>query len=521
MDDQLDNDLKNRIKEVFENFEDDSADAGWLELRKKFPEEKRDRRAFIWIWWGATAALVLLFLGIGLWNYNINVQTKKVTYNKLKHTQSEKINSKKNLPANTDTTLVATKNNLAKTNNSTGKSNPPNENNLAKTNNNVGKSTPLSENGLTKTNNSGRKSNAINENNLAKTNNGFGRSNPINENNLAKADISAKNSNLKKSLDKHNKYVKSGIAPQISLSDSLTTKVELAQAAANNKNKTADGLQSQRLNAAVKPNNEPVKPVVVVPKPPAKSINSMFADDKKAGAEKSIEKIEKRVRFGVYAATYFNYAKGSNNQVNVGAGVTSDIKLSKNLKLVTGVTVSQNSLYYASGTPVTVSNTVIVAQDNVKNPGASTTASYLGIAPSNYSVSAVATVKNYNASLIGLDIPLNLKYEFNPQKSDAYFSAGVSSGTFANETYTSQYSSQTYFSPSSQRPQGDVTTKSFNSFYFAKMLNVAFGVGVPLGKNRIILEPFLKYPIGGLGAQDIHFGASGLNLKFNFQSPKK
>ena len=64
MDDQLDNDLKKRIREVFENFGDTSADDGWLKLRKKFPEEERNRRAFAWIWWGAAAAVFFLFFGI-------------------------------------------------------------------------------------------------------------------------------------------------------------------------------------------------------------------------------------------------------------------------------------------------------------------------------------------------------------------------------------------------------------------------------------------------------------------------
>ena len=115
-----------------------------------------------------------------------------------------------------------------------------------------------------------------------------------------------------------------------------------------------------------------------------------------------------------------------------------------------------------------------------------------------------------------MDVPLNLKYEFNPQKSDAYFSAGLSSGTFINETYKSQYSSQTYFSSSVPQTQGETTSKSFNSFYFAKMVNVAVGIGYPVGRNRIILEPFLKYPLDGLGSQNIKFGAGGINLKFNF-----
>jgi len=120
-----------------------------------------------------------------------------------------------------------------------------------------------------------------------------------------------------------------------------------------------------------------------------------------------------------------------------------------------------------------------------------------------------------------LDIPLNLKYELNPKKYQVYFLAGFSSGTFINETYTYQYNYPALASPSLQATQNETSRNSFSGFYFAKTLNFAFGVGYPLGKNRIILEPFLKYPLEGLGSENIRFGAGGINLKFNFQSANK
>jgi len=90
-----------------------------------------------------------------------------------------------------------------------------------------------------------------------------------------------------------------------------------------------------------------------------------------------------------------------------------------------------------------------------------------------------------------------------------------------NETYTYQYNYPAIFSPSLQQMQDETSHKSFNGFYFAKIVNLAFGVGYPLGKNSITLEPFLRYPLDGLGSQNIRFGAGGINLKFNFQSQKK
>ncbi|HEY4328045.1 MAG TPA: hypothetical protein VGN20_28935 [Mucilaginibacter sp.] len=486
MDDQLDNDLKKRISEVFENFEDDSADQGWLELRKKFPD-KRDRRAFAWIWWGATAALLLLFLGIGLWKYNTNIRPEKLTDHQLKHSKPGNNKNHKEHPGSIDSGSVAGENDLAKTKESIQHATPTTRNNAVNTHNDINNLNQVTAINQTKINRRKAELNNVNQNELAKTNNAA--KNP----NTAKSPVEA--------------------LSQVSV-DTSAQKQDLAKIADNNK--PNNKLQPLQLNTVVTPPVEPAKPVTAVSKLPAKAINSMFANDKTTETPKIDN--EKRVRFGVYAATYFNYAKGSNKEINVGAGVTSDIKISKNLKIVTGLTIAQNSLSYTGG------SSVIIAQSDLKlSPGAlgSSQSSYFGTAASTANVGLVATVKNYDASLVNLDIPLNLKYEFNPQKGDTYILAGVSSGTFINETYTSQYAAQTYFSPSIQQTIGATNTQSFSSFYFAKMLNVAFGVGLPFGKNRLTLEPFLKYPLAGLGSQDIHFGAGGINLKFNFQPSKK
>jgi hypothetical protein len=220
----------------------------------------------------------------------------------------------------------------------------------------------------------------------------------------------------------------------------------------------------------------------------------------------------KKVNFSVYAATYLNYASGSANQINAGAGFTSDIKLSKNIKLSTGLSLAQNTLRYDNAPPGNSEQMIANAPNNAAITQANTFVTSKAL--------SVPEFKNYNARLVGLDIPVNIKYEFNPQKSDAYISAGLSSGTFIDERYTYSYQ---YNTPGiTAQPQDETSSKSFNSFYFGKTLNFSFGMGYPLGKsNRLIIEPFLKYPLDGLGAQQLRFGAGGLNLKINFKGTKK
>src|ERR1035437_6481504 len=87
MDDQLDEELKNRIREVFDNVEDPSADEGWLLLREKFPGEQSNRRAFAWIWWAA-AAVLFLFLTAGIWLYTKNEQPGQFSVKAPKYTDS-------------------------------------------------------------------------------------------------------------------------------------------------------------------------------------------------------------------------------------------------------------------------------------------------------------------------------------------------------------------------------------------------------------------------------------------------
>ena len=439
MDEEFDNILKNRIREVFDNFDDSSADEGWLLLREKFPEEQTKRRAFAWLWWGSAAAVLLLFLGIGLLiNNNQHIKPEKLSGGKVNHSQSQHAS-------------------LATTENRHDRS---------------GKSTA-----------DGKKNPAVNQ--------------TVNK--------PATSSNL---LTNHQKSVRP-VSDKGSLSDDTVARITSNIAAVDNK--IIDNKSPDNPSVVVVPSNpttdNPISPV----KTPAKSIDALFAKDQGAKAKNEEKNNNKKVHFGIYAATYFNYAKGSDNQVNWGGGITSDIKLSRNLKLVTGISVGQNTLNYTTNAP----QTILANGDRLAS----------GLAPSSsrYAAADVATpptaLKSYNASLVGLDIPVNLKYELNPQKNDIYISAGLSSGTFINEAYTYRY---VYPALPSITQQDATTRTNFNTFYFAKTLDFAFGVGYPFGKNtRLIIEPFLKYPLQSLGSQQIRFGAGGLNLKLNFQSAKK
>jgi cytoskeletal protein RodZ len=434
---QPDDKLKKRVKEVFDNYDDASAHEGWLLLRKKFPVQRR--RPVLWLW--PAAAVLLLFLGLGIWMYGLNNKpagNTKVSYH-IKAVKPEQ-------PASLQHQIVVTHQNQA----------------------------------------GAKQGNALSP---------------------AYKTIPARVARLKPAVAKPSspaivrvqnqaiaKHVNHPVInpPQAAVA-SKTNKIAAvpADTAKNLPGTNATGIVANARQNATAPDTSAKQVAAVKPKP--KTIEDLFAADAGKPPLELKDNKDKKVRFGVYAATYFNYARGSNNQVNAGAGFTADIKLTGNLKLVTGLSVNQNSFAY----------------NNSGLFGTSANLPYYN----NLGGNGTADTYTQSASLVGLDVPLDLKYEFNSRKSQVYVLAGVGSGTFINESYS-------YIAASGSYPAPAGTTKGFGDFYFARTLNMAFGLGYPLGKDQIVIEPFVKYPLQGLGAEDLHFGASGINLKFNFSIKK-
>jgi hypothetical protein len=468
MDEQFDNNLTNHIREVFDNYEHPGVEHGWEQLRKKFPAEKKHNKVS-WLWWSSAAAMIIVLLGIGMWYNKQDTTVNKLAVKPAVKKQKPVIEGPKPVNNNTPNSITPAKTNEAVV----AKNNAP-----VFINKDI---PPIHYNAP-----------AVNPANTSPVN--------ANVNTTAQAQQAMSNSAMANIAQNGKPTQTANLSPGIDsqkLINNIANQPQLAATTQNGQTQTNNNLAANNIT-----------------KKPAKTMADMFAEDKLNQPNKksnSDKQNSKKVNFSIYAATYFNYAEGSANQINAGAGFTSDFRLSKNLKLSTGVALAQNSLSYNSSPPQSPSaNGFVASAPAAKQQDAL------------FATSAVLPVfKNYNASLVGLDIPINIKYEFNPEKSDAYISAGLSSGTFIDESYTYHYGYGNGTSSSASTTQEQTTHNSFNNFYFGKTLNFSFGVGYPVGGNRLIVEPFVKYPLGGLGAQDIRFGAGGVNLKFSFKTHKK
>ncbi len=209
-----------------------------------------------------------------------------------------------------------------------------------------------------------------------------------------------------------------------------------------------------------------------------------------------------------FAGPHMNYAEGSEAQLNFGVGFTSDIRLLPKLSLTTGLAIARNSLSFTRDMPASANRTANTLLPS-NSQGSGFTANF-------------TTITRYQAQLLGLDVPVNLKYQVIPADNKLYLSAGLSSGTYFNESYGVRYQNYNATNGFTSQTMGEQTTKPvFSRFDLARTLNISIGFSSKLNRSRnLTVEPFLKYPLGGLGSENLKFGASGINLRMNFYSDR-
>ena len=210
--------------------------------------------------------------------------------------------------------------------------------------------------------------------------------------------------------------------------------------------------------------------------------------------------------YSVFAGTYLNYSRGSENMMNFGAGFISDIRLSKNLKLSTGLSLASNSLSY----------------NNNKLPENASASLNSAVDARDGNSLSTKSISGFTADLLMLDIPINIKYQFAPESDKFYVSGGLSSGTYLAETYKYEYrNSNSPAGSFDNRIQDQKIKKQLNDFDLGRTLNLSLGLSTGFGKTQTIsIEPFVKYPLGGLGSENLRFGSTGINLRLHFKPAK-
>ncbi len=196
--------------------------------------------------------------------------------------------------------------------------------------------------------------------------------------------------------------------------------------------------------------------------------------------------------------------------MNLGAGVMSEISLSKKIKLDVGVTYARQSM----------------SPDNQYNM------------PQTMDMAMARTNSNflnssYQLDFASLDIPINLKYQVMESKNSGfYLITGLSSMVYLNQQATETFQTNSFFTteadgllsftPSVQQFSTLITPDGGeNNVDLGRMVNLSIGYEYNLSDGMFIsFEPFYKLPIGSLTFANQQFSIGGLNLRMNFKMGK-
>jgi len=200
--------------------------------------------------------------------------------------------------------------------------------------------------------------------------------------------------------------------------------------------------------------------------------------------------------------------------MNLGAGIMSEISLSRKLKLDVG-------LAYANQSMSAQSNQVM---DQMKaSPG-------LDLRTNRNIINT-----DYQLNFASLDIPVNLKYKFYDKKQTGlYLITGLSSMVYLEQNTVESFQAQSLFSTNSFDGALEYapTIQRFSNVYtpetgqsntdVAGLLNLSFAYEYQLNKEFYIsFEPFYKLPLGGLTFANQQFSIGGVNLRMNFNFKNK
>ena len=219
----------------------------------------------------------------------------------------------------------------------------------------------------------------------------------------------------------------------------------------------------------------------------------------------------KHVTYGIVVSPIINYTtENKNSNVGFSGGVLVEIPIATNFDISTGVYYVNQKLDLNQ--PNSYSSDVVSAKN------------------SSQLVTKEAITK-------GLEIPVNIKYNFSLYKKNMFISAGFTSTSYFTENIEENYlvngrtetSTQDSFGNNIvkyqlvQIPEKIIIPNSSNNFDFANILNFSFGLEVPLNNNyqSIIIEPYFKYSLKPITEQKVDFSSAGIYFRYNFSFTRK
>lgn len=245
------------------------------------------------------------------------------------------------------------------------------------------------------------------------------------------------------------------------------------------------------------------------------TFEDLLAQDSKINELKNTGKTQANAKWepGVYVAP----AMGNDNKVNMNYGFSLSYKLAEKLSISSGIAYSS------------LSSTSNPSTQNAKSNDAMASAVPSSAALATYSANNAKSLESVNASVRGINIPLELKYNIskkvytgvgvsalailNNRQDNNYL---VSSGKNVTVANTSGVAEQRLLivteRVSEPQAQSSSVTDKYIGFY-----NFSLGYKQKISKKTdFAIEPFLRLPMKTFSNDNLNLTNGGLRLKIDF-----
>ena len=148
---------------------------------------------------------------------------------------------------------------------------------------------------------------------------------------------------------------------------------------------------------------------------------------------------------------------------------------------------------------------------------------------SHVNLSELSLTGNNQYEMLALEIPLNAQFSIMETRNRGlYVGAGLSSLVYLQQRFTginTAFFEQNVFNEATGNYEVQYSASTFevdeqypalSRFDFGRLVNLSLGYVIRRENSAIVVEPFVKLPLGTLTSRDISLGMGGISLKYRF-----
>lgn len=216
-----------------------------------------------------------------------------------------------------------------------------------------------------------------------------------------------------------------------------------------------------------------------------------------------------RFSWGIAAGSMLAFAENSvSDAPGYNAGIMAGFALTDQISLTSGTLLTYHKF------------------ELVNFANADFAADYL---PDNASMTNVSLTGNNQYEMLALEIPLNAQFSIMETRSRSLFvSGGLSSMLYLQQRFTgvnTAFFEKQVFNAVANRYEKQYSATTFevdekypalSRFDFGRLLNLSLGYVVQRPNGAMVIEPFVKIPLGAITSRNISLGMGGISLKYRF-----